>query len=229
MAKPNRTAFLGRTTSWARWERTSRRLGRRGKSASLVSRVPDAEGRRQVAVSAENDAAGRVVELRHARCFAASVGCDCLARHDRQHFGLVMRQRLPADDYDHRALLVMALEREQPGLHRPPGLATAVAARRRFAKGLGGRTRACWSTPTPWRADLRRPTAALAVAVTVEPDAAPVTAFAPAHSAQEDRGQGNRCEYQDRHATETSRGHGAALPGSRHRTPNSRATLTCRG
>ena len=26
-----------------------------------------------------------------------------------------MRQRLPADDYDHRALLVMALEREQPG------------------------------------------------------------------------------------------------------------------
>ena len=115
MAKPNRTAFLGRTTSWARWERTSRRLGRRGKSASLVSRVPDAEGRRQVAVSAENDAAGRVVELRHARCFAASVGCDCLARHDRQHFGLVMRQRLPADDYDHRALLVMALEREQPG------------------------------------------------------------------------------------------------------------------
>ena len=201
MAKPNRTAFLGRTTSWARWERTSRRLGRRGKSVSLVSRVPDAEGRRQVAVSAENDAAGRVVELRHARSsLRPSVAiASRVMTGSTSGWSCVSACRLMITTTERSWSWRSSVNSQAAPSTRSCDSGRGPPAIR---QGVGGRTRACWSTPTPWRADLRRPTAALAVAVTVEPDAAPVTAFAPAHSAQEDRGQGNRCQYQDRHATE---------------------------
>ena len=85
------------------------RGARPARGGLLTGELHQGWARRQVAVSAEQDAAGRVVELCDPCCFAASVGRDRLTSFDWQRLGYGDPKRAPANDNDHRALLTVAL------------------------------------------------------------------------------------------------------------------------